>query len=86
MVRVVHPFHPRCGEMLAVVAVRQNWGEERVYYHDAEGRLRSIPAAWTDVVAADPFVILSAGHSAFRLTDLVEVVRLVASWGEEDER
>ena len=86
MARVVHPFHPRCGEVVEIVAVRQNWGEDRLYYYDAEGRLASIPAGWTDVSAADPFVVFSAGRSAFRLADLLELVRLVASRGKEGKR
>lgn len=57
---------------------RFNWGEDRVYFHDAAGRLVAVPAAWTDVFAPDPFVALSAGRSAFRVGDLLELTRLVA--------
>lgn len=57
---------------------RNNWGEQRVYFHDAEGRLTALPAAWTDVFSPDPFVVISAGRSAFRATDLLELTRLIA--------
>jgi hypothetical protein len=60
------------------VTYRNNWGEERVYSHDAEGRLIAFPAAWTDVFSPDPFVVISAGRSAFRATDLLELTRLIA--------
>lgn len=57
---------------------RNNWGEQRVYFHDAEGRLTALPAAWTDVFSPDPFAVISAGRSAFRPTDLLELTRLIA--------
>ncbi len=38
----------------------------------------SLPASWTDLLAPDPFVIISAGRSCFRLIDLVELRRLAA--------
>lgn len=57
---------------------RSNWGEQRVYFHDAEGRLMALPAAWTDVVSLDPVVAISAGRSAFRAADLLELTRLIA--------
>lgn len=65
------------------MTVRHSWGEDRVYYHDAQGVLVCMPASWTDVVAPDPVVALSAGRSPFRLGDLLELTRLVAAWGQE---
>jgi hypothetical protein len=59
------------------VTYRHNWGEHRVYFHDPQGRLISLPAAWTDVLPPDPFVVLSAGRSAFRVTDLLELAQLL---------
>ena len=32
--------------------------------HDENGQLFSLPAAWTDAVAADPFVVVAAGRCA----------------------
>ena len=43
----------------------------------------SVPAEWTDLVAPDPFVMVSAGRSPFHIADLVELARLV---GELDDR
>lgn len=65
---------------------RNNWGEQRVYFHDAEGRLTALPAAWTDVFSPDPFVIVSAGRSAFRSNDLLELARLIARLRQEGGR
>jgi Family of unknown function (DUF5372) len=60
------------------VTYRHNWGENRVYFHDDEGQLVSIPAAWTSVFSPDPFVVISAGRSAFRVQDLLELAQLFA--------
>jgi len=65
------------------VTVRHSWGEDRVYYYNAQGVLVCMPASWTDVVAPDPVVVLSAGRSPFRLEDLLELTRLVAALEEE---
>lgn len=76
-VRITHPFHPQCGEELAVVAHRHDWGEERVFYRDRHGYLTSLPAHWTSVLAADPFVVVAAGRSRLRAADLVGLAALV---------
>ena len=60
-----------------MVTFRRNWGEDRVYFHDSEGRLISLPAQWTSVVADDPFVAIAAGRSHFRVEDLLKLVRLI---------
>jgi Family of unknown function (DUF5372) len=59
------------------VIYRHNWGEDRIYFQNAESRLTSVPATWTSVVAEDPFVIVAAGGSYFRVKDLVDLVRLL---------
>jgi hypothetical protein len=60
-----------------LVIYRQNWGEERVWLHDAQGRLISLPALWTSVIAEDAFVAVSAGRSMFRVAELLELTRLI---------
>ncbi len=52
---------------------RRNWGEHRVYFYDDQGKPRALPAEWTDVFPVDPFVAVSAGRSAFRFQDLLEL-------------
>jgi hypothetical protein len=81
--RIVHPFHPGHGQQFPIVTIRQNWGQELLYYRDRQGRLVSIPARWTDRVAPDSVVTVSAGRSPFRLEDLLELTRLVAALGQE---
>ncbi len=81
--RITHPFHPCHGQQLSVVTVRDNWGEQRVYYRDQREQLSSIPAGWTDLEPPDPVVAISTGRSPFRLEDLLELVRLVAVLEQE---
>jgi hypothetical protein len=78
-VRVTHPFHPLAGRELEFVKRRHNWRADRVYVRDDGGALVSLPAAWTDAVAEDPFVVVASGRAPFHLAGLVAVSELVAS-------
>ena len=75
--RVTHPFHPLAGREFEFVAYRQNWGEDRVHLHDENGQLFSLPAGWTDVVAADPFVVIAEGRCPFTTASLLALADLV---------
>ncbi len=55
------------------MARRTNWGEDRLFYYDLQGALKSFPANVTDVVEVDTFARISAGRSAFRVDDLLEL-------------
>jgi hypothetical protein len=74
---VTHRFHPLFGREFEFVDHRRNWGEDRVYLRDDQGVLRSLPAAWTDAVPEDAFVVMAAGRSPFRVDDLVRLADLV---------
>jgi len=74
---VTHPFHPLAGQDFEFVAYRQNWGEDRVHLHDETGQLFSLPAGWTDVAAADPFVVVAAGRCPFTTAGLLALAALV---------
>ncbi len=84
--RVTHPFHPLAGRDFEFVAHRQNWGEDRVHLHDENGELFSLPAAWTDVVAVDPFVVVAAGRCAFTADALLAVADLIDRFGARRDR
>ena len=73
---MTHRFHPLCGRQFEFVARRRNWGEDRVYYHDERGELVSLPTGWTDAAEVDPFVVVAAGRSPFRVADLLELADL----------
>ena len=76
-VRITHPFHPWAGQEFEFVKRRKNWRADRAYVVGAGGELVSVPAAWTDVVVPDTFVVVSAGRSPFHVADLVELAHLV---------
>jgi hypothetical protein len=65
------------GREFGHVSYRHNWGEDRVYYLDGEGRARTIPACWTSVAPVDPFVAIAAGRCLFRYENLVSLVDLL---------
>jgi Family of unknown function (DUF5372) len=74
---VTHPFHPLAGRDFELVVYRQNWGEDRVHLHDEAGDLFSLPAGWTDMAAADPFVVVAAGRCPFTTAGLLALADLV---------
>ena len=74
---MTHRFHPLSGQSFEFVKRLQAWQSDLVYLVDAAGELVSVPAAWTDVVAPDPFVVVAAGRAAFRAADLAELADLV---------
>jgi hypothetical protein len=73
---VTHPYHPLSGQRFVLVQYRHTWGAEQVYYHDAQGHLRSLPAGWTSLALLDPFVALAGGRSLFRAVDLLALAQL----------
>ena len=74
---VIHPHHPLRGQRFKLITYRHNWGEDRVYFNNAEGSLSSIPASWTTVVPGDAFVAIADGRCFFRFEDLLRVAELV---------
>ncbi len=55
-------------------------------YYDAQGRLRSVLASWTDVAQPDLFAQASAGRSWFRSDDLQRLCVLLDGLGEATRR
>ncbi len=74
---MTHPFHPWCGREFVFVALRQTWGEDRVFFFGDNGTQKSLPRAWTDAADLDPFVTLAGGRSPFRVEDLLLLAELV---------
>jgi hypothetical protein len=74
---VIHPFHPLQGRRFALVVYRHNWGDDRIHFYDDSERLISLPVQWTSISPPDPFVVLSAGRSAFRCADLLALARMI---------
>jgi Family of unknown function (DUF5372) len=59
-----------------LVTRKLTWGEDRVFYYDPSGKLKSLLTNVTDVVSKDAFDRISSGRSAFRVDDLLELRRL----------
>jgi hypothetical protein len=64
-----------------LVTRRLNWGEDRVFYYDQTGALKSFLSNVTDVMPEDAFTRISAGRSAFRVDDLLDLLGLIDRYG-----
>jgi hypothetical protein len=62
------------------VAVRQTWGESRVFYYDDAGVLAALPTLWTDVADPDAFVVMADGRAYCRMSDLLRLAALIREW------
>jgi Family of unknown function (DUF5372) len=62
-VRITHPFHPLSGKRFDLIEHRCSFGLSLLYFHDDSGRLREIPAVWTDFEKGDAWVELAAGRA-----------------------
>jgi hypothetical protein len=76
-IRVTHPFHPLYTQEFEVVNYRKGWAKEVVDCRGEGNRLITVPLAWTDAAEVDPFVVLSAGRSYFRVEDLVLLAEML---------
>lgn len=65
---------------------RLNWGEDRVFYYDDNGALKSFPTNVTDLSPKDSFDQISAGRSAFRVDDLLELRQVFDEYKPLQER
>ena len=80
--RITHPFHPRRGEELELLAYRRGFGYEMVEGRDASGALVSVPLSFTDAAfEEDPFLAISAGRAFFRASDLLRLAELISELG-----
>ena len=79
---MTHPFHPLFNQEFDGFGCRRAWGEQRVYYDDEEGQVRSLPVVWTNMSAEAEERTKSGGGSLFRAEELLELVQLVERLGE----
>ncbi len=76
--RVTHPFHPLSGRQLVCIGERHNRYGPRLLLCVDEDHVCSVPRQWTDVVAADPEVVIGEGRALARVADLLELADLVS--------
>jgi hypothetical protein len=67
-----------------MLTYRKTWGEDRVFFEEG-GRLRALPADWTDAVERPVFVVLAAGRAHFRPDDLLRLAELVEGLGTREK-
>ena len=48
-----------------------------IFYRDRLGYVTALPTRWTSVETEDPFLVVSAGRSHFRVTDLIDLASLI---------
>ena len=77
LVRVTHPFHPLCGQQLICVGERYNRYGKRLLQQLDEATVCSVPLQWTDIVSADPELVMGGGRALLRVVDLMELEGLV---------
>jgi len=75
--RIIHPFHPDRNIEFEIDHVKRIAYESRVFFFNTKGRKSSVPLNWTDIGPKDPFVVVSAGRSLYRVEDLLGLVRLI---------
>ncbi|WP_213182477.1 DUF5372 family protein [Desulfosarcina cetonica] len=75
--RIIHPFHPYRDIEFDIDSVRRIASGCRIFFYNTKGRRSSVPLQWTDIGLKDPFVVVSAGRSLFRVEDLLGLVRLI---------
>lgn len=76
-VRIVHFFHPLCGQRFEVIGIRKNRNRQWVYFYDDEGQARSVPVSWTNLFENDAYAEAGGGQVYFRIPDLLELADLV---------
>jgi len=79
--RIIHPFHPLKNTEFVIDAIVTLHRERRVFFYNHKGRKTSVPLDWTGLEPPDPFVVVSAGRSLFRIEDLLRLARFVSEIG-----
>ena len=75
--RVTHPFHPLREQQLPCLGERYNRYGTTLLLEAGDGAVYAVRPQWTDVIVPDPEIVLGGQRALFRVTDLLELVRLV---------
>jgi hypothetical protein len=68
------------------VTRKLTWGEDRAFYYDSAGALKSFLSNVTDLIPQDDFDRVSGGRSSFRLDDLLELRRRLDKIKQAEEK
>jgi hypothetical protein len=62
-------------QQFELIVGRRYWGEDRVWFHDREGRVHTLSTSWTDADGIERFVATAAGRLLFRVAELIKLGR-----------
>lgn len=65
------------GREIELVSHIRGWADDRLFFHDEEKRLTSIPTAWTSLAPSDPFVEIAWGRAHFRVEDMLRLSEMI---------
>lgn len=68
-----------------LVTRQLHWGQDRVTYYGQDGKLRSIPAAWTNLGDWDEQLRRTSTSTYFRLPDLLKLAALLQAMADDQE-
>ena len=74
---MTHPFHPLNGLEFELIEITSIGRIGLVHYTTDDGTMRTIHQAFTNAATVDPFVLVAAGRSAFRVLDLLALAELL---------
>lgn len=77
LVRITHPFHPFRGRELTCVGERYNCYGRRLLLRIDDANVCSVPPHWTDVTAPDAEILIGGSRALFRVSDLLELSRVI---------
>ena len=60
-----------------LVNIRQLWGQQRAYYYDERGVLKSFLLKVTDLIPEDNYVTIAKGRAPFRVVELLELTEII---------
>jgi hypothetical protein len=66
------------GKQIDCIERRIHWRDDLLFFRDSLGYVTAVPTRWTSVEMEDPFLVVSAERSHFRVTDLIELASLIA--------
>ena len=75
--RVTHPFHPLYGREYEIIKYKRIQGRDRVFFHQKDGSIGSLPLAWCDLRPLDPYLDIEGKHSPFRVEDLLKLSDII---------
>jgi hypothetical protein len=83
---ITHPFHPLCGQTFPLLSQHFAWGEERVFFSEAQThKLRSLPLAWTNLALPDPFLVVADGKAVLRWRDLQQLAQFLRQTQNQED-